>query len=116
MSEIGTPTLPTFRAPPAKGLIWVTGVVSVIPNPSTMTAPVAFSKSWITSTGRGALPEKAPLMQLMSVFFRSGWFRIPMYMVGTSGVKVGRKFRIASNSASGWGLGTRTCAHPLKMA
>ncbi len=68
----------------------MTGVVSVIPKPSTIVAPVAFSKSWITSTGRGALPEKAPLMQLMSVFLRFGWFSIPMYIVGTSGAKVGR--------------------------
>jgi len=52
-------------------------------------------------------------MQVIGVFFRSGWFSIPMYIVGTSGAKLGQKLRIASSSGSGWGRGTRICVHPL---
>jgi len=113
VSGRGTPTLPTLRAPPAKGLTVTTGVVSVMPKPSTMTAPVIRSNSWMTSTGSGALPEKAPLMQDMSVFLRSGWLSIPMYMVGTSAAKVGRNLRIASSSCGGWGRGISTSVQPM---
>jgi hypothetical protein len=67
----------------------------------------------MTSTGSGALPEKAPLMQLMSVFLRFGCASMPMYMVGTSGANVGRNFAMASSSGSGCGRGTRTWGQPI---
>ncbi len=78
--------------------MWVTGQDSVIPKPSTMTAPVFFSNSLITSTGSGALPEKQPLMEVRSAFAISGCSSMPMYIVGTSGAKVGLNLLMASNN------------------
>jgi len=97
---MGSPIDPIFRTP-SNGLVCVTGVVSVMPKPSTITAPVAFSKSWMTSTGSGALPEKNPLKQVRSIFLNSGWLSMPMYMVGTSAPKFGLNFLMASKSGSG---------------
>ena len=61
----------------------------------------------MTSRGKGALPEKHPLMEVRSARSIPGWFSIPMNMVGTSGAKVGLNLLMASRSGSGWGLGNQ---------
>ena len=53
------------------------------------------------TTGRGALPEKHPLMEVRSAFLMLGWLSMPIYMVGTMGAKVGLNLEIASSSGSG---------------
>ena len=53
----GIPTEPGFRRP-WRGLAWVAVVVSVMPKPSVIFPPVRVSKRVMTSTGRGADPEK----------------------------------------------------------
>ncbi len=66
--------------------------------------------------GNGALPEKHPLRDVIGVFSIVGRLSMPIYMVGTSGAKVGLNFPMVSNSGSGCGLGTRISPHPIKMA
>ncbi len=93
--------LPTFLLPSTRGFIWVTGVASVKPKPSTITAPVLFSKSLITSRGRGELPEKQPLIQVISALAISGSLSIPIIIVGTNATIVG--LNLFMDSIKGFG-------------
>jgi len=58
--DIGKPIDPgiLFAFAP-NGLIWVTGLASVKPNPSQIAAPVSSSNLLIISTGIGAAPENS---------------------------------------------------------
>src|SRR5437762_2304999 len=94
VSTTGSPMVPIFLSP-WRGLMCVTGDVSVSPNPSQILPPVRASKRCCTSTDSGAEPETHTLTLDRSRRSTLGNWLIALNNAGTRGAIVTRRFSIS---------------------
>ena len=112
VSATGTPTLPILRLP-LSGLTVATGEVSLMPKPSTILEPVSFSNFCITSSGRGAEPEKQYRTLETSCLAMSGKLLSPLKSAGTPGNRVMRCLETAlTTEGRSRGFGRSTMQAP----
>src|SRR5699024_9938935 len=109
---IPIPTLPGFRVENG-GLQCVMGELSESPYPSTIVAPVFFSKFLNNSTGIGALPELQGRILSRPYFSAFGWFVMAIYIVGTPGNAEGFKSLIVCSTSSMSNLGSIILIAPV---
>ncbi len=98
VSGKGNPMDPVFRLP-RMGFKWVTGEVSVKPNPSMISAPVNSLNCFVNSTGMGADPVTQKRMERRSksrIFFCCSK---ALNTAGAEGKMVGLTFSMALSTS-----------------
>src|SRR5271157_691196 len=85
VSGTGTPTV--LGRGRVNGFAVRSGLVSLMPYPSVMSAPVNFSNACFTSNGKGAAPDKQPLncRTFFACFADAGSWLMRFQIVGTPG-------------------------------